>query len=282
MLEVERQAAELLVLKQNPELTKEDLKKKENAALIEDARGQLLRSGYKVKTTIDKKVYNLMHEIAEDPENFTPDHPVKGVEQIASVMMDQKTGAILGMIEGRDFHIEQMNFATQMTRQPGSAMKPIGAYLPAIDQGLIQPASVLDDSPIILKNGGGGYHIPKNSNNRYSGLVTARQAFNNSYNIPALKIFLNKVTIKESWEFARSLGITTLVKEDDEAQTGVIGGLKYGVSVEELTNAYCRDRERRRVQRRLSDRRNSRLPTTSSSISTKPPRSASSPSNPLS
>jgi penicillin-binding protein len=239
MLEVERQAAELLVLKQNPDLKREDLKKKENSALIEDARAQLLRGGYKVTTTIDKKIYNLMHGIAENPDNFAPDHPVKGVEQIAAVMIDHKTGAILGMIEGRDFHIEQMNFATQMVKQPGSAMKPIGAYLPAIDKGLIQPGSILDDSPVILKNGGSGYHIPKNSNNRYSGLVTARQALNNSYNIPALKIFLNKVGIKESWKFVRSLGITTLVKEDDEAQTGVIGGLKYGTSVEELTNAYA-------------------------------------------
>lgn len=239
MLEVERQAAEVLVLQQNPELKREDLQSKENSTLIEDARRQLLRSGYRVTTTIDKKVYNLMRQIADDPDNFAPDHKVKGVEQIAAVMMDQKTGAVLGMLEGRDFHIEQMNFATQMTRQPGSAMKPIAAYLPAIDKGLIQPASILDDSPIILKNGGGGYHIPKNSNNRYSGLVTARQALNMSYNIPALKVFLDKVTIKESWAFARSLGITTLVPEDDAAQTGVIGGLKYGVSVEELTNAYA-------------------------------------------
>jgi penicillin-binding protein 1B len=239
MLEVERQAAEILVMQQNPELKREDLQSKANSALIEDARRQLLRGGYKVTTTIDKKVYNLMHQIAENPDNFAPDNKIKGVEQIAAVMMDQKTGAILGMLEGRDFHIEQMNFATQMTRQPGSAMKPIAAYLPAIDKGLIQPASIVDDSPIILKNGGGGYHIPKNSNNRYSGLVTARQALNMSYNIPALKIFLNKVTIPESWAFARSVGITTLVKEDDQAQTGVIGGLKYGVSVEELTNAYA-------------------------------------------
>jgi penicillin-binding protein len=239
MLEVERQAAEILVMQQNPEIKREDLQSKENSTLIEDARRQLLRGGYKVTTTIDKKVYNLMHQIAENPDNFAPDNKIKGVEQIAAVMMDQKTGAILGMLEGRDFHIEQMNFATQMTRQPGSAMKPIAAYLPAIDKGLIQPASIVDDSPIILKNGGGGYHIPKNSNNRYSGLVTARQALNMSYNIPALKIFLNKVTIPESWAFARSVGITTLVKEDDGAQTGVIGGLKYGVSVEELTNAYA-------------------------------------------
>lgn len=238
MLEVERQAAQILVLQENPDLTEADLKKSENAPLIENARAQLLRNGYKVKTTIDKKVYSLMRQVANDPENFAPDHPVKGVEQTAAIMIDQKTGAILGMLEGRDFYIEQMNFATQMTRQPGSAMKPIAAYLPAIDKGLIQPASVLDDSPLILKDGGGGYHIPKNSNNRYSGLVTARKALNFSYNVPALKVFLNKVTIDEAWAFARSLGITTLVEEDKGAQTGVIGGLKYGVSVEELTNAY--------------------------------------------
>lgn len=239
MLEAERQAAEQLVLMQNPELAQEDLKNKENAALIEDARGQLLRGGYKVTTTIDKKIYDLMHDIAEDPENFAPDHKTKGVEQVASVMINHKTGAILGMIEGRDFHIEQMNYATQMTRQPGSAMKPIAAYWPALDRGLIQPASIIDDSPIILSTGTGGYHIPKNFNDKYQGLVTARDALNNSYNIPALKIFLNKMTIKDSWEFVRSLGITTLDKSDDVAQTGVIGGLKYGVTVEELTNAYA-------------------------------------------
>ncbi|WEK52881.1 MAG: transglycosylase domain-containing protein [Candidatus Cohnella colombiensis] len=239
MLEIERQASEQLVLLQNPDLTKEDLKKSANAWMIEDARAELLRGGYKVTTTIDKQVYDLMRGIAENPELFAADHPVKGVEQVASIMIDQKTGAILGMIEGRDFHIEQMNFATQMTRQPGSAMKPIAAYLPAIDRGLIQPASVIDDAPIILKSGGGGYHIPKNYNNRYSGLVTARDALNNSYNIPAMKIFLDKLTIQESWKFVRQLGITTIVPEDDGAQTGVIGGLKYGVTVEEITNAYA-------------------------------------------
>lgn len=238
MLETEREAAQLLVLKQNPDLKPEDLNKSENAALVEDAREQLLRGGYKITTTIDKKVYDLMHQIAEDPDNFSPDDKTKGVEQTAAVMLDQKTGAVLGMIEGRDFHIEQMNFATQMTRQPGSAMKPIGAYLPAIEKGLIQPASVLDDSPIILNNGGTSKHIPKNSNNYYSGLVTARTALAKSLNIPALKIFLDKVTIPEAWAFARKMGITTLVPADDHAQTGVIGGLTYGVSVEELTGAY--------------------------------------------
>ena len=238
MLEAERQAAEILVLLQNPDLKREDLKKKEYADLVETAREQLLRGGYHIYTTIDKTVYDLMHEIASNPDNFSPDSKTKGVEQIAAIMLDHKTGAILGMIEGRDFHLEQMNYATQMTRQPGSAMKPIAAYLPALEKGLIQPASILDDSPIILDTGTGAKHIPRNSTNTYSGLVTARTALNKSLNIPAIKVFLEKVTIDEAWKFVQSMGITTLADSDWYAQTGVIGGLKYGVTVEELTNAY--------------------------------------------
>ncbi|GMK41609.1 hypothetical protein PCCS19_46660 [Paenibacillus sp. CCS19] len=236
MLEAEREAAQILLMQENPELTKEEIAA--NPTLIEDARDQLQRGGYRVYTTIDKKVYNLMHEIGENPDNFAPDSKEKGIEQIAAIMIDHTSGAILGMLEGRDFYEEQMNFATQMTRQPGSTMKPIAAYLPALEKGLIQPAGVLDDSPIILKDWQKGFHIPKNSNDRYLGLVTAREALNRSLNLPALKLFLNKVTIPNAWSFARSLGITTLQPEDDNAQTGVIGGLSKGVTVEEMTNAY--------------------------------------------
>ncbi|WP_036580439.1 transglycosylase domain-containing protein [Paenibacillus darwinianus] len=238
MLEAERQAAEILMMQQDPTLTLADIRKSENAAKLEEARETLLRGGYHIFTTIDKKIYNLMRAIGSDPDNFTPDSKVKGVEQTAAVMLDHKTGAILGMLEGRDFYLEQMNYATQMTRQPGSTMKPIAAYLPAIDAGLIQPASILDDAPIVLKDGVKGFHIPRNATNNYKGLVTARDALNRSLNLPALKVFLDKVTIPKAWEFARKLGITTIQPEDDYAQTGVIGGLSLGVTVEELTNAY--------------------------------------------
>ncbi|MBM7563548.1 transglycosylase domain-containing protein [Paenibacillus sacheonensis] len=238
MLESERQAAELLLLQENPNLTPEDVKKKENAPQLEEARQHLLRGGYHIYTTIDKKVYNSMHKVGSDPNNFGGDSKEKGLEQTGAIMLDHKTGAILGMLEGRDFYTEQLNHATQMTRQPGSTMKPIAAYLPAIDKGLIQPASIIDDSPIVMKDGQKGYHIPMNVTNKFNGLVTARDALNRSLNIPALKIFNNIVTIPEAWKFARKLGITTLQPTDDAAQTGVIGGLSIGVSVEELTNAY--------------------------------------------
>jgi penicillin-binding protein len=240
MLEAERKAAEILLRLKYPELTEEDFRGPEYAQLLADAREHMLRGGYKIYTTIDKTIYDKMQEISHNPENFTPDDPVKGVEQIGAVMIDNKTGAILGMIEGRDFYIEQMNHATQMLRQPGSTMKPVAAYIPALEKGIIQPAGIIDDVPIILADGTKGFHIPENWNGKYHGLITARHALNQSYNIPAIKLFLSdEIGISVGWDYAKKMGITSLTKEDNHAQTGVIGGLKYGVSVKDLANAYA-------------------------------------------
>ncbi|WP_334071798.1 MULTISPECIES: transglycosylase domain-containing protein [Paenibacillus] len=236
MLETERQGAIVVAMMNNPGMSKEEIAK--NPQILEEARQELLTGGYRVYTTIDKQVYNSMHKVAEDKDNFSPYSKTKGLEQVAGMMIDNRTGAILGMIEGRDFHTEQMNYATQMVRQPGSTMKPIAAYLPAMEAGLIQPASIIDDSPVILRDGSKGYHIPVNSGGGYKGLVTARTALNESRNIPALKVFNDVVGIDKAWDFAKKLGITTLDERDYTAQTGVLGGLRYGVTVEELTNAY--------------------------------------------
>lgn len=239
MMETERQASEILMelnLK-NAGKDPEDPSERDSD-LLEAANQQLKTGGYRVYTTIDKRVYNSMHKIGENKDNFGPDSKTKGPEQTAAMMIDNKTGAILGMLEGRDFNKEQMNYATQMVRQPGSTMKPIAAYLPAIESGAIQPASILDDAPIILKDGQKGFHIPKNSTSGYSGLMTARKALNKSVNTIALKLYNNVVGIDAAWAFSKKLGITTIQKEDYSAQTGVLGGLKYGVTVEELTNAY--------------------------------------------
>ena len=239
MIEIERRAAETLVLLDNPQLEVTDLRKPEYAPLIDDAMHELFNGGYHIYTTIDKEMYEAMREIAQNPDFFAPDHEEKGVEQIGAIMLDNKTGAILSMIEGRDFQIEQLNHATQMVRQPGSTMKPIAAYLPALESGAIQPATPIDDIPIVLPDGGArGYHIAQNWNMRYHGLMTARRAFNQSYNIPALRLFNEVVGVENAWEFARKLGITTLTEEDNHAYTGVLGGLRYGTSVEELTNAF--------------------------------------------
>lgn len=238
MMEVEREASEILVKMKRPELNPQTNAAAYNEA-IKAAKAELLRSGYQVYTTIDKSIYTLMQEIAQNSANFTKDDPVKGIEQIGAIMINNKTGAILGMMEGRDFNKEQINHATQTQRQPGSTMKPIAAYLPAIDKGALAPATAIDDFPIILPDGQKGVHIPQNWNTDFQGLVSARRALEMSLNIPAIKLYRDTVGIDQAWSFAKKLGITTIHKDDYFAGTGVIGGMRVGVSVEELTNAYA-------------------------------------------
>jgi penicillin-binding protein len=238
MLEMEKEAAKALLSVQDPIVAAQSDSDAYNEAL-KNTQSQLGRGGYLIYTTLDKDIYESMRNIAQNPDNFTPDDPTKGVEQIGAVMMDNKSGAVLGMMEGRDFFTEQMNHATQAYRQPGSSMKPIAAFVPAIEKGAISPASIIDDVPVLLRDGSrGGYHIPENWDNQFHGLITARRAFNQSYNIPAIKIFLDIVGIENAWDLAKKMGITSISKEDYTAQTGVIGGMRYGVSVKDLTTAY--------------------------------------------
>ncbi|MBP1999319.1 penicillin-binding protein [Paenibacillus shirakamiensis] len=234
MLETERQTAQVLALLKDPKLDKNNIP----TQAIDEAKQQLMVGGYRIYTTIDPKIYSAMHKVSDNSNNFSPASKSKGLEQVAGMMIDHRTGGILGMIEGRSFYTEQMNYATQMVRQPGSTMKPIAAYLPALEKGLIQPAGIIDDSPMILRDYQKGFHIPVNSSGGYKGLVTARTALNESRNIPALKLFNQVVGIPDAWAFTKKLGITTIQKSDYQSQTGVLGGLKTGVSVQELTNAY--------------------------------------------
>ncbi|MCQ4086027.1 transglycosylase domain-containing protein [Saccharibacillus sp. JS10] len=234
MNEVEREATKIMMTLQNPG----DDSSTEGNSSYEAANQMLLTGGYRVYTTIDRDIYKTMRSVADNPSNFGAADPQGLPQQLAASLVDQKTGAVIGMIEGRSFSTLEMNLSTQMKRQPGSTMKPIAAYLPALDAGLIQPAGVLDDAPIIFPTGS-TYHIPKNANGRYQGLVTARYALNQSLNIPALKLFNEKVGIDKAWAFAKKLGITTITDTDYKAQTGVLGGMSQGVTVKELTGAYA-------------------------------------------
>ncbi|MBP1930978.1 transglycosylase domain-containing protein [Ammoniphilus resinae] len=250
MMEIENQAAQILV---EQELrTRKNVTPEEYQELLDFKRKEVLTGGYHIYTTIDQKIYEMMTGIAEDPKNFAPNqsYTVDGrkienaPEQIGATLLDNKTGAVLGFIGGRDFHLSQLNH-TAAPRQPGSAMKPLAAYAPAFEMGLLQPGSVIEDSRIALENGPGNPPFyPSNYDNRFHGLMSARTALEKSYNIPAIKAYL-QVGIPQALGFVKQMGIRTIVEPEDNARrndyqskTAVIGGLTQGVTVEEITNAY--------------------------------------------
>ncbi|MGC5327549.1 transglycosylase domain-containing protein [Brevibacillus sp. SYSU BS000544] len=252
MTEIEERAAQVLLDQQLQEegRDKSTIGRNEYHQLIQDKSRQILRNGYHIYTTVNKDVDRIMQDIASNPKNFGKNisYNIKrangkterienALEEVGGMLIHNKTGAILGMIGGRDFNVEQTNHAT-VPRQPGSAMKPLAAYGPAFELGILQPGSPIDDSPLTLADGVKGTHQPMNWDNKYHGMMSAREALRQSWNVPAIKTYL-KVGIPTALEYVKKMGVTTLEDADNHAATGVIGGLTYGLTVEEITNAYA-------------------------------------------
>lgn len=214
---------------------------------LDDARQALFKGGYKVYTTIDKKMQDSVDQVLANNNNFYP-KPISytakngkkvenAIQQAGASLIDNKTGAILAMGGGRDYKRDQNNHTT-LPRQPGSTMKPIAVYGPAIELKKLAPGSVIDDVPMPLANASatGGKYYPMNHDNKFHGLITVREALLNSYNIPAIKT-TEMISPRVGLDFVKKMGAQYLQPNDEHLVAG-IGGLAYGMTVEEVTSAY--------------------------------------------
>lgn len=113
-------------------------------------------------------------------------------------------------------------------RNFGSAMKPLLVYAPALELGVIQPASLIDDAPLIDTD-----FNPKNSDGKYHGLISARQALVHSYNIPAVKI-LEATKIENATAIANKMGLHL----QDENLSMALGNTNSGTTFLELASGY--------------------------------------------
>lgn len=115
-------------------------------------------------------------------------------------------------------------------RQPGSCIKPILVYAPALNEDIIYPCSQILDEKTSISN-----YTPKNVGNVYRGYVSAREALSKSINIPAVKV-LSYLGIDKGKAYAENMGIT--FDEKDDSYTLALGGMTYGVSLQQLAGAY--------------------------------------------
>ncbi len=215
-----------------------DLMEKENLTESE-ATNKLYTSGFKIYSTYDPNVQNAIDKVYQNTSNF-PNSKV----QSAMVVMDPYTGHIKGLVGGvgKKTVARGLNRATQSKRQPGSAFKPVAVYAPAIEYNVVTPATLVNDAALTI-----GDWSPKNSGGGYLGMMTVRRAVEKSRNIPAVKV-LRELTPEKSFSFlTQKLGFTTLVENEirngkqvsDQNLSTALGGITDGVTVEEMTAAYC-------------------------------------------
>lgn len=115
-------------------------------------------------------------------------------------------------------------------RQIGSTAKPIMVYAPAIEERLISPYTRILDEKIDFN----GYS-PENFDKKYHGYVTVAESIKNSYNIPAVKT-LNALTIPKCEKYLKAMNIA--LDEDEKNLSLALGGMKYGLSLKDLTDRY--------------------------------------------
>ena len=151
--------------------------------------------------------------------------------QSAMAVVDTNSGAVRAMIGGRDYTIKRgLNRATQMRRQPGSALKPLAVYGPALEKGYTTASVLMDEKTTFA----GGY-TPRNAGDRYYGNVTMRTAVRNSLNTTAVRL-LDEIGIDTSIEYLTRMGIPT--QESDKNLSLALGSMTYGVTPVELAAAY--------------------------------------------
>ena len=111
--------------------------------------------------------------------------------QGALVSLDAKTGAVQALVGGYDYHSKTFNRATQAMRQLGSTFKPF-VYSAALAKGMTA-STMINDAPISLpgKGANGSVWSPKNSDGRYSGYITLRQALTASKNMVSIRILMS-------------------------------------------------------------------------------------------
>lgn len=208
---------------------------------------QLLhQKGYKVDTTINKRLYRIMQRalaetnIGQDRTSRDFDTSKNRMMNVTehvengSVMIDNQTGKILAFTGGVDFKDSQINHAFDTYRSPGSSIKPYLIYGPAVEEKIIGSRTRLADFPTHF-----GRYIPTDYNQTVENrFISAQEALQMSYNLPAVNLYnhlrKNKVAVKP---YMAKLGLH--LSSSEYGKLGLaLGGTDYGFTVADNASAF--------------------------------------------
>jgi len=183
----------------------------------------LLQRNIKIKTYKNSKIQNIITDMLYQDNYYQKNEHGESYDGL-SIVADNKNKAIVAFVGKSEKDISDIK------RQPGSIIKPILCYAPAIELGILNSNSLILDDKINID----GYS-PSNYNNKYYGWVTADFAMQKSLNAPAVKL-MEYVSIEKCKNFASKLGIQ--FSKNDQGYALALGGFTDGVTLTQLSTAY--------------------------------------------
>lgn len=192
----------------------------------------VMNKGLKIYTTLNQNYQRaLQNDFAQSwlfPPNAADGTSVQG----ASIAMDPRSGAVRGVVGGRGSHVFRgYNRATQMKRQPGSSIKPLAVYAPALQEGYHYDSQLSNK----LQKFGKNNYQPHNVDNGYSNQIPMYQALALSKNVPAVWL-LDKIGVNKGVQSLNNFGIR--VAQRDQNLALALGGVSVGVSPLQMARAY--------------------------------------------
>ncbi|KMT22572.1 transglycosylase domain-containing protein [Clostridium cylindrosporum] len=216
-----------------------------------DARNQIATGGYSIYLTVDPTLQEAAQRVANNPKYYSGLYvPSKYKEyspsektekkiqpQVAAAIYDYNTGDMVAIVGGRGEHeIGSLNRATDVPRQPGSSIKPLSVYGPALDRNLVTPASTVSGSRLSPSETGGWN--PKNANGQYPDRITVRDALRVSMNTVAVRLGI-KVGKSNSMDYLKNKFHLSTVTENDKSLAALsLGGMTHGTLATEMAAAY--------------------------------------------
>lgn len=191
----------------------------------------LMTKGYKIYTTLDQQ-YQQQLDVSYANGALFPDAADGTLVQSATVIADAKTGGVMALVGGRgDYTYQGFNRVTQMKRQPGSILKPLVVYAPALENGYQVESVVLDEE----KAYGSDRYTPTNWNRVSVGSLPLYQALAESKNTSAVWL-LDKLGLQVGLDKLKLFGIETT---KDDAYLGIaLGGMTEGTTPLAINTAY--------------------------------------------
>lgn len=202
------------------------------------SENHLRSSGLRIYTTMDRRIQAAAEAAIKQLPAAGPDRWGVLQPQGAIVVLDPKSGEILGLVGGRRYSAAEVNRTFEIYRQPGSAIKPF-LFAAALEAGY-SPDSIFVDEPLEIDVHGEKWR-PQNYDNRYRGSITLREALEESVNTVAVEL-VQKLGPGNVFALASRMGLKNLVAKGELNDIGLaplaLGGLTKGLSLLELTGAY--------------------------------------------
>lgn len=203
------------------------------------ATNMVYSGGYRIYSTMDPDIQQSLEDSYANPDTFPALNNSEYPETAAIVIAPN--GSVKGMIGGNEKTSNRLfNRATQSQRHPGSAMKPISAYLNAFERDLITWSTTFVDEPLTLTENGETFEWPVNYTNSYTHEpMTVQYAVQQSINTVPAQI-VNILTPQVCYDTLKNkFQISTLQEADATSLSAMaLGGMTTGMTQEELVGCY--------------------------------------------